>query len=203
VTSERQIEANRRNAARSTGPRTAAGKTRAAQNARRHGLNVPVGSDPAWSGEIKGLARSIAGEDAPPQRYELACRIAEAQIDVIRVRRARLALWPAALGEIDGINRLAAINFYERLALSQRKFAMRHFDERAEPHSVETNPTDEPVETNPTRKSVETNPAGKAVETNPTGEAADTDPTAEFVETTRESVETNPIGIPCGNEPNR
>jgi hypothetical protein len=205
VTSERKIEANRRNAARSTGPRTAAGKTRAAQNARRHGLNVPVCSDPAWSGEIKGLARSIAGEDAPPRRYELACRVAEAQIDVIRVRRARLALWPAALGEVDGIKRLAAMDFYERLAVSHRKFAMRHFDERAVPHSVETNPTDEPVETNPTRKSVDTNPAGKAVKTNPTGERVETKPTGEAADTepTGAFVETNPIGIACGNESNR
>jgi hypothetical protein len=167
MTSARKIEANRRNALRSTGPRTAAGKTRAAQNARRHGLNLPAGGDPAWSDEIKALARSIAGEDAQPERYELACRIAEAQIDVVRARRARRELLPAAVGEPDGIKRLAAFDFYERLALSRRKFAIRDFDERTELHSVETNPTGESVETNRTGKLVETKPAGILCENEP------------------------------------
>lgn len=40
MTSQRQIQSNRRNAAKSTGPRTAGGKQRAAQNARRHGLTA-------------------------------------------------------------------------------------------------------------------------------------------------------------------
>ena len=37
---QRRIEANRRNAARSTGPRTAAGKARVARNAEKHGFFV-------------------------------------------------------------------------------------------------------------------------------------------------------------------
>ena len=37
--SENQLEANRRNALRSTGPRTARGKASSARNATRHGLN--------------------------------------------------------------------------------------------------------------------------------------------------------------------
>ena len=73
MTSARKIAANRRNALASTGPRTAAGKARVAQNARRHGLTLPACCDPAWSDEIKALARSIAGEDADAERLELAC----------------------------------------------------------------------------------------------------------------------------------
>src|SRR5215831_16410165 len=46
VTTERQRAANRRNARSSTGPRTAAGKARVAQNAVRHGLNVAIADDP-------------------------------------------------------------------------------------------------------------------------------------------------------------
>jgi len=40
MASAKQIAANRRNAARSTGPRTFSGKKRASMNAMRHGLAV-------------------------------------------------------------------------------------------------------------------------------------------------------------------
>ena len=40
MTSQKQIEANRRNARKSTGPKSAVGKTRAAHNALKHGLRA-------------------------------------------------------------------------------------------------------------------------------------------------------------------
>jgi hypothetical protein len=80
---------NRRNAQRSTGPRTAAGKARSAQNARRHGLNRPAVSDPAWAESIAMLTRAIAGEGGDGECLALATCIAAAHIDVVRVRRAR------------------------------------------------------------------------------------------------------------------
>jgi hypothetical protein len=84
--------ANRRNARRSAGPKTPAGKARVALNALRHGLAIPVTVDPALGAEIERLARAIAGRGVDPSRLECASRIAEAQVDLLRVRRARYAL---------------------------------------------------------------------------------------------------------------
>jgi hypothetical protein len=176
VISTPKRQGNRTNARASTGPRSAAGKARVAQNARRHGLRVPVLSDPKLSAEVEALAREIAGEQANSELKELARRVAEAQIDVIRVRRARHETIADALGDphfelsrgakmklevaaqfarshgvrapmpddllssspqgpnkfatilSDLSQRLAAMDRYERRALSRRKFAVRDFD---------------------------------------------------------------------------
>jgi hypothetical protein len=86
LTSDRKIKANRANARASTGPQTPRGRARAARNALRHGLSLPVCSDPALSEDIEALAREIAGPDTNARIQELARRVAEAQIDLRRVR---------------------------------------------------------------------------------------------------------------------
>jgi hypothetical protein len=88
MTSTRKVLTNRLNSRSSTGPRSAAGRAASAKNARRHGLRVPVLSDPVLSAEVEAMARRIAGDDAP-ELLELARRVAEAEIDVLRVRRGR------------------------------------------------------------------------------------------------------------------
>jgi hypothetical protein len=63
---QRQVAANRRNALRSTGPRTAAGKTAASQNAVRHGLRAltpvvrGVEREGDWRAHRTGLVRALA-----------------------------------------------------------------------------------------------------------------------------------------------
>jgi hypothetical protein len=95
LTSDRKIKANRANARASTGPRTAQGRTRSARNALCHGLSLP---DPALCEEVEALARDIAGTNASAEILELARRVAEAQIDLQRVRYARHKLLSEALG---------------------------------------------------------------------------------------------------------
>jgi hypothetical protein len=90
---------NRTNARASTGPKSGDGKTRSARNAFRHGLNQSVGSDPIFSEDVKVLAREIAGADASSELLELAREIAEAQIDLRRVRNARHYLFSSKLDD--------------------------------------------------------------------------------------------------------
>ena len=87
-----RLVANRRNALRSTGPRSPSGKRRAARNALKHGLAVPVCADPGLLEPIEALSRLIAGEGADAARLALARQVAEAQVDLDRVRAARFAL---------------------------------------------------------------------------------------------------------------
>jgi hypothetical protein len=92
LSTDRQRRANRANAESSTGPKTATGKTRSARNALRHGLNISVLSDPALVPLAEGIARRIAGPNADAEAPECARRIAEAQVDLNRVRGSRRRL---------------------------------------------------------------------------------------------------------------
>ena len=91
MASERQIAANRRNASRSTGPSSPAGKKRAGQNAYRHGLTLRI-SNAVMTREIEMLARKIAGPAVDHATLEFARTAAEAEYELARVRRIRLKL---------------------------------------------------------------------------------------------------------------
>ncbi len=97
MTSELKVKANRANSRASTGPRTQSGRVRAARNALRHGLSLPVCSDPVLSEQVDALAREIAGSDANAEIQNCARLIAEAQIDLRRIRQARQQLLTDAL----------------------------------------------------------------------------------------------------------
>jgi hypothetical protein len=90
VTSERQIAANRRNACESGGPRSWAGKQRARRNAYRHGLSTSIGTSPESAKQLDNLARKIALETATALKRARA--VAEAELDLARVRRAKVSL---------------------------------------------------------------------------------------------------------------
>jgi hypothetical protein len=135
-------------ARRRTGPRTTEGKRRSARNAFRHGLSLPVLGDPVTANAVEALTGRIAGaaRNSDTDIAALARRVAQAQVDLIRIRRVRHELLAEALGHRDSgaqppqspdqvsdqvskmASRLAAINRYERRALALRKSAMRDFD---------------------------------------------------------------------------
>ena len=93
MTSARKRYTNTLNARKCTGPRTAMGKARSAQNARKHGFSLPVLADPELAPGVEAFARKIVsfyfGQESDPASGAHACRYAVAQHDIHRVRLAK------------------------------------------------------------------------------------------------------------------
>ena len=150
----RKVRANRQNARASTGPKSATGKARSSANARRHRLAVPIWSDPGLTADALELSKNIAGVHPSPQVMAHAQQVAEAQIEVVRVRRWRLDLMDRHLSHLglenpddraselrrdaelslkkasivlDLTPRLQLLDRYERRAASRRNRAIQSF----------------------------------------------------------------------------
>jgi hypothetical protein len=103
VASKRQIAANRRNARKSTGPRSSAGKRRTSRNSYRHGLTARLTLSTKRAKRIERLARKIAGDTTDVVLLEFARTAAEAEFDLARVRQVKVALIErlCVFGELD------------------------------------------------------------------------------------------------------
>ena len=137
MTSDHKIKANRANAQASTGPKTADGRARAARNALRHALSLPVCSNPALSEEVETLAREIAGPDANAETQDLARQVAEAQIDLRRVRYARHKLLSDALADPHYDNRPETMAVLRSL-LNALHLPVENFSTPQGPHKFAT-----------------------------------------------------------------
>jgi hypothetical protein len=122
MTSERQIEANRQNAKRSTGPKTATGKARSRRNAFRHGLSRPIASEDM---DLEALARPIVtGVEHEALPF---ADIARAKQELRRIRAVRYGLLAALLQSPDmkWANRLRGLERYERAAFAVQRRGIR------------------------------------------------------------------------------
>ena len=127
--SARKLRANRANALHSTGPRTAAGLAVAARNAQRHGLAIPVASDPALAAEVEELARRIAPDGSSPILLDLARRIADAQVDIMRVRHARVDLVARAFSDAPlELMRKFPATLFDRVNKLGKRRNLQHLD---------------------------------------------------------------------------
>ena len=92
MATERQIAANRRNARNSGGPRSRAGKKRASRNSCRHGLAAAAVPTEEHAERVEKLARRIAGNTTDVGNLEHARNAAEAEFEVARVQKVKVAL---------------------------------------------------------------------------------------------------------------
>src|SRR5882757_9857314 len=119
MATEKQIAANRENAKRSTGPKTAAGRLMSSRNAYRHGFSCPLPFDPATLAKVDVLAHALAGNGADQESLTTAAECAEAQLELSRIRSTRTA-WIAKIEFIETdkqeLRRLLALDRYERYA---------------------------------------------------------------------------------------
>lgn len=125
-----QQAASRRNGARSTGPVSAAGKARAAQNATRHGvLGTVLRLDPAERPVLDGLLEDLTARLAPHGVAEHALVEELAQLAIRRRRLDRLELDTLAALEAQGTGDAAGpllslatlVRYRARLAAEERR----------------------------------------------------------------------------------
>jgi hypothetical protein len=131
MASAKQIAANRANAQRSTGPKTALGKRKSSRNSFRHGLSWPLPLELATASKVDAIARALTPRDAGEAEWTSAMEFATAQIELLRIRtiRTELLLRAVDIGRLDTreLQRLASLDRYERYADTQRRRASLKF----------------------------------------------------------------------------
>ena len=144
IVSQARAEANRANAKRSTGPRTAEGKARVSKNAQRHGLSAAQPDADSVPTEVLGLAGRLCGRAA--QAGFAGLNAAECELYLVRIRMIKQRVLEAVVKRVEaetkqnqslGLDEMMAraliecadellkLDGYERKARSRRKKAFR------------------------------------------------------------------------------
>lgn len=128
--SELKKAANRRNAKKSTGPRSVAGRQASRRNALRY---VNVSTDPVYRDDIEQLAKLMSRARGRQNVCDNARDAAEAVLDLDRIRKVRAFQFetiyfsntaaPDCLLELN--DKLAKLERYERRAFSRCNRALR------------------------------------------------------------------------------
>ncbi|MFK4401909.1 hypothetical protein [Bradyrhizobium elkanii] len=124
MASDRQIEANRNNAKRSTGPKTEKGKARSSRNALRHGLSRPRPHDDAG---FEVLTRALLDPLAREAPSIESTDVVRTKLELARLRAVRHELLAAFLKTPNAKlrKRLRGLERYERAAFARQTRAMR------------------------------------------------------------------------------
>jgi hypothetical protein len=131
VATEKQIAANRANAKRSTGPKSARGKMVSSRNAYRHGLTCPLSLGADTAAKLEAIAQAVTGEGAGEEQLISAAEFARAQLELLRIRARRAEMMTAIECDCDNaqqLRQLVALDRYERYAHTKRRRASVRFE---------------------------------------------------------------------------
>ena len=137
MASEKQILANRANALKSRGPRSAGGKARASRNAIRHGLAANIWKEASAVSSIEHLTQLFRADGHSEQKARLAAGV-EYQNKSIRNVQSRIGeqLSEAADGRgpeesmAKNLHRLQSIDRYEKRIASLKKRVLREMQRK-------------------------------------------------------------------------